>query len=137
MSTVWSCANTRENLGDVATPLTQGIFQGSFAAGFCGLLEKFGIHVDASPDEVIGSIYGRMYLNASFVIDAYTRIPGNSIRQMTEMLGVPLGALDTTRELDSVTGDINLLRAVPSLVVLLISLQKKIEQAHNDKTDHW
>ena len=85
-STVWTNTNVGEALPGVATPLTWSILKGFSRDGFTAAFASMGLDVPKDA-ELVGSFYGRVYLNLSEFVSIASAIPVLSPQRLFSVAG--------------------------------------------------
>ncbi len=83
---IWNCANTREVLPSVATPLSQQVLRRVIDYGARQFMADAGVIVETK--ELFTDFHhGRLYLNINFLMDTASKIPGRTPRNVAATLG--------------------------------------------------
>ncbi len=85
-SSVWTNTNVGEALPGVATPLTWSILKGFSRRGFEQAFASLGLDVPEEA-ELVGSFYGRVYLNLSEFVIIASAIPVMSPKRLFSVAG--------------------------------------------------
>lgn len=83
---IWNCANTREVLPGVATPLSQAVLRRVIDYGARQFMADAGVVVETEAP-FCEFHRGRLYLNLNFLMETTGKIPGRSPRNMAATFG--------------------------------------------------